>query len=164
MTLTAGYGTYADYFRFHDGMLENVFDPGAAQRFGSMPTTMSPRSTNRKGDGPSISSGHGRTQGPDVDLYDARDAVRIPVGLHCREDGEALGACVPPTTRATALGPVVGAIPISLRLGISSDAGRTFNIAVEANLSEWLGRRIQCAGPTSRRSFMLDPITTSTSR
>jgi hypothetical protein len=32
VTLTAGYGTYADYFVFHDGIFGNVFDPGGAQR------------------------------------------------------------------------------------------------------------------------------------
>ena len=30
--LLAGYGTYADYFAFHDGLFSSVFDPGAAQR------------------------------------------------------------------------------------------------------------------------------------
>src|SRR6185503_12432846 len=31
VTLTAGYGTYADYFVFHDGIFGNVFAPGGAQ-------------------------------------------------------------------------------------------------------------------------------------
>src|SRR5262249_45025795 len=78
VTLTAGYGTYADYFRFHNGMFGNVFDPGAAQRPQAANHYVASIQYEPKGrrlfDFLRVT---GVRKDLDVDLYDARDGVRV---------------------------------------------------------------------------------------
>ena len=160
LTLTAGYGTYADYFRFHNGMFGNVFDPGAAQRPQSANHYVASIQYEPKGRWPfDFFRATGVRKDLDVDLYEARDGVHV-LSWDCMvaKMGQPSWeiAFLANDARGSA-GPVIGMIPISLRLGISADVGHTFNLSVEANYRSGSVAEYRVPGPRNGERFMLDP-------
>ena len=160
VTLTAGYGTYADYFRFHDGIFGNVFDPGAAQRPQRANHYVASVQYEPDGRWPfDFIRATAVRKDLHVDLYDERDGVRV-LAWDCivAKGGKPSWemALLLNNARGSA-GPVVGMIPISVRLGISSDVGRMFNVAVEANYRSGSVAEIRGPGPRHGERVLLDP-------
>jgi hypothetical protein len=136
VTLIAGYSTYADYFVFHDGAFGTVFDPGAAQR----PQTAAHY----------VASVQYEPKHPwlfdllrisrvrkdlDVDLWGARNGVRVLSwdGIVARSGTPSWEiACLTNDARGSD-GPLIGMIPLSLRVGVSGDIVRSLNVSVEGN-------------------------------
>lgn len=160
VTLTAGYGTYADYFRFHDGMFGNVFDPGQVQRPQRANHYVASFQYEPDGRWPfDFFRITGVRKDLHVDLYDARDGIRV-LSWDCivAKGGTPSWelAFLFNEARGSA-GPVVGMVPISVRLGTSNDVGRMFNVAVEANYRSGSVAEIRGPGPRHGERFMLDP-------
>jgi hypothetical protein len=160
VTLTAGYGTYADYFRFHHGIFGNVFDPGAAQRPQTAIHYVASVQYEPQGRLPfDFFRATGVRKDMDVDLYDARDGIRV-VSWDCM-----IAKAGKPSWEMAVLandahgnaGPVLGMVPISVRLGISGDVRPTFNIAAEANYRSGSVAQYRMPGPRNGERFMLDP-------
>jgi hypothetical protein len=159
-TMTAGYGTYADYFVFKDGIFGTVFDPGAAQqpqRALHCAATIQYEPERRwPFDIVRIS---GVRKDLDVDLWGARDAVRV-VSWDCivAKSGTPSWelACLSNDTRRSD-GPLVGLIPLSLRSGISYDLVRTFSVSLEGNYRSGAIGEVRSPGPRRGERFRLDP-------
>lgn len=158
MTITAGYGTYADYFRFRAGMFGNVFDPGAAQRPQRANHYAASFQYEPDGRWPfDFFRATGVRKDLHVDLYDVRDGIRV-FAWDC-----ILAKGGRPSWEMALLfndargseGPVVGMIPISVRLGISRDVGRWFDVAVEGNYRSGSVAEVRGPGPRHGERFML---------
>jgi hypothetical protein len=158
VTVVAGYGTYADYFVFHGGIFENVFDPGRAQR---------PQLANHYAASLQYKPKRkrfmdlirvtGLRKELDVDLWGARTEVRVASWDLMAASGGTPSweiACLANDARASD-GPLVGMIPFSARTGISSDLGRSFNVSVEANYRSGSIAEYRAPGPRFGERFQL---------
>src|SRR5262249_13983735 len=133
--VTAGYGTYADYFVFHDGIFGNVFDAGEAQRPQTAVHYVASIQYEPKRRRPfDLLRVTAVRKNLDVDLWGSRNDVRV-LAL----DGIVAGSGNPSWEIAglandarSSDGPLVGLIPFSLRAGISGHL-RSFDLSVEAN-------------------------------
>jgi len=160
VTLTAGYGTYADYFVFHDGIFGNVFDPGGAQRpqlaDHYVASIQYEPNWRRLFDLVRVT---GVRKDLDVDLYGERNAVQV-LSWDCivAKSGKPSWeiACLANDARRSD-GPLVGSIPFSLRAGISGDIVRSFNVSLEANYRSGSWAEYRTPGPRYRERFKLDP-------
>jgi hypothetical protein len=160
VTLTAGYGTYADYFQFHDGMFGNVFDPGAAQRPQSAAHYAASVQYEPKRRKPfDILRVTGVRKDLDVDLYGARNGVRV-LSWDCivARGGRPSWELAFLTNDARRNeGPLVGMVPVSVRLGVSGDVVGSFNVSVEANYRSGSVAEYRTPGPRFGETFMLGP-------
>lgn len=160
VTLSAGYGTYADYFVFHDGIFGNVFDPGAAQT--------PQRATHY------VASAQYQPKRPRwvdlvrvtavrkdlaVDLWGTRNGVRVLSwdGMIARSGKRSWELAFLTNDVRTSDGPLLGMIPFSLRAGASCDLGRWFNVSVEANYRSGSIAEYRMPGPRFGERFKLDP-------
>ena len=160
VTLSGGYGTYVDYFVFHDGIFASVFGPGeygAPQRashyvasFQYEPQRVKPFDLLRV---------TGVRKDLDVDLWGARNDVRVlSWDLMLAKGGKRSWelACITNDVR-TSDGPLIGMIPFSLRAGVNGDIGPWFNVAVEANYRSGSIAEYRAPGPRFGEKFKLDP-------
>jgi hypothetical protein len=160
LTLTAGYGTYADYFVFHDGIFGNVFEPGGAQR---------PQTAIHYVSSIQYEPEHRRLfdlvrvtavrKDLDVDLWGARTGVRV-LSWDCivAKSGKPSWEIAFLTNDARKSdGPLVGTIPVSMRVGLSGDVVRSFNVSVEANYRSGSIAEYRAPGPRFGERFALDP-------
>ncbi|HET9326140.1 MAG TPA: hypothetical protein VFQ05_05145 [Candidatus Eisenbacteria bacterium] len=160
VTLTAGYGTYADYFVFHDGIFGNVFDPGGAQRpqlaYHYVASVQYEPKRRRPFDLIRIT---GVRKDFDVDLWASRTGVQVLSWDLMVARGGKTGweiACLANDARH-AEEPLVGMTPFSLRAGINSDLGRWFNVSAEANYRSGAIAQYRMPGPRLGERFELDP-------
>src|SRR6185369_15797000 len=134
--LTAGYGTYVDYFQFHDGIFGNVFDPGGAQRPQSAAHYVGSMEYRPKHRRPfDLLRITAVRKDMDVDLWGARNGVRVLScdGIVARGGRTGWELAFLTSDARNSGGPLVGMIPVSARLGVSWDVVRTFNVSIEAN-------------------------------
>jgi hypothetical protein len=160
LTLTAGYGTYADYFQFHDGRFGNVFDPGAAQRPQSAAHYVASVEYRPKRRGLfDLVRVTGVHKDLDVDLWGSRDGVRVLSwdGIMARGGRPSWELAVLTNDARSSDGPLVGMIPISARLGVSYDFLRSFNVSAEANYRSGSVAESRTPGPQFGQRFLLDP-------
>jgi hypothetical protein len=136
ITLTAGYGTYADYFEFHDGMFGNVFDPGAAQQPQYANHYVASVQYEPKRKQPfDLFRVTGVQKDLAVDLWGSRSVVHVlSWDFMVARSGNLSWelACLANDARRSD-GPLVGVIPFSLRAGVNRDVFRSCNVSVEAN-------------------------------
>jgi hypothetical protein len=160
VTLTAGYGTYADYFSFHDGMFGNVFDTGAAQRpqYAAHYAASIQYEPERRRPFDLLRV-TGVRKDMDVDLWGARNGVRVLSwdGIVARSGRPSWELAVLTNDTRSSDGPLVGMIPISVRLGVSGDVVRSFNLSVEANYRSGSVAEDRTPGPRFGERFMLGP-------
>ena len=160
VTLMAGYGTYADYFVFHDGIFGSVFDPGGAQRPQLANHYVASIQYTPKGRRPfDLIRVTGVRKDLDVDLWGSRTRVGVlSWDLMAARGGKTSWeiACLTNDAR-TRDGPLVGMIPFSARAGISGDLGRSFNVSVEANFRSGSIAAYRVPGPRFGERFKLDP-------
>ncbi|HET7251715.1 MAG TPA: hypothetical protein VFI79_17865 [Gemmatimonadales bacterium] len=160
VTLTAGYGTYADYFVFHDGMFGTVFDSAAAQQ---------PQRANhyvasiqyvpKRGSPLDLLRITAVRKDMSVDLWGARTGVRL-LSWDCLAAGSGRPswelACLTNDARSSD-GPLIGMIPFSLRAGISGDVVRSFNVSAEANYRSGSFAERRTPGPRYGERFRMSP-------
>jgi hypothetical protein len=160
LTLTAGYGTYADYFVFHDGIFGSVFDPGgaqAAQRANHYAASIQYQPKHPRWF--ELVRVTGVRKDLDVDLWGSREGVQV-LSWDCliaragKPSWEL--ACLANDVQ-TSSGPLVGMIPFSLRAGASCDTGRWFNVSVEANYRSGSIAENRMPGPHFGERYRLDP-------
>lgn len=160
VTLTAGYGTYADYFRFHDGIFGNVFDSGAAQRPQGAAHYVASAQYEPKGRWPfDLLRVTGVRKDMDVDLWGARNGVRV-LSWDCiaaRGGRPGWEIAVLTNDARGSDGPLVGMIPISVRLGVTADVSRSFTVSVEGNYRSGSVAEYRTPGPRFGERFMLGP-------
>jgi hypothetical protein len=158
--MSAGYGTYADYFEFKDGIFGTVFDPGAAQapqRAIHYAATIQYEPERRwPFDIVRVSAVR---KNLDVDLWGARDAVRV-FSWDCMvaksgTPGWEL-ACLSNDARGSN-GPLVGMIPLSFRSGINYDLVRTLSVSLEGNYRSGSIAEDRSPGPRLGERYQLDP-------
>jgi hypothetical protein len=160
ITLMAGYGTYADYYVFHDGIFGNVFDPGGA-RMPQLATHYVASAQYEPGRKLPVDLVRvtGVRKDLSVDLWGQRNGVRV-LSWDCMvAKGGKLSwelACLANDVR-TSDGPLVGMIPFSLRGGVSGDLGRWFNLSVEANYRSGSVAQYRAPGPRFGERFRLAP-------
>jgi hypothetical protein len=159
-TMSAGYGTYADYFAFKDGIFGTVFDPGAAQqpqRAMHCAATLQYEPERRWPF--DIVRVSGVRKDLDVDLWGVRNAVRV-LSWDCivAKSGTPSWelACLSNDTRRSD-GPLVGLIPLSFRSGINYDLVRTFSVSLEGNYRSGAIAEVHSPGPGRGERFRLDP-------
>ena len=149
------------YFVFQDGIFASVFDPGQAgapQRashyvasFQYEPKRQRPFDLFRV---------TGVRKDLDVDLWGARkNGVRVlswdvMVAKGGKRSWELAGLT---NDVRTSDGPLIGMIPLSLRLGVNGDIGPWFNVAVEANYRSGSIAEYRAPGPRFGEKFQLDP-------
>jgi hypothetical protein len=160
VTVTAGYGTYADYYVFHDGIFGNVFDPGGARMpqlathyVASIQYEPKPK---RLFDLVRVTSVR---KDLSVDLWGTREGVHVLSLDGIVAKSGKLGwelACLTNDVRTDG-GPLVGMIPLSLRGGINGDLGRWYNVSVEANYRSGSIAESRMPGPHFGERFQLDP-------
>jgi len=160
VTLTAGYGTYVDYFRFHDGVFGNVFDPGAAQRPQSAAHYVGSIQYQPKGRRPfDLVRITGVRKDLDIDLGRSREGVRV-LAWDCMvaKSGSRSWeiACLANDAQRSD-GPVVGMIPFSLRAGLSGRVVRSLTVSVEANYRSGSIAERRTPGPRFGERFKLEP-------
>ena len=160
VTLLAGYGTYVDYFVFHDGIFGSVFDSAQAQQpqralhyvasFQYEPKRRRPFDLFR------ITAVQKDLA---VDLWGARNQVRVlSWDLMLAKGGRRSWELAALTNDVrTADGPLVGMIPFSLRAGVNGDVGRWFDVAIEANYRSGSIAEYRAPGPRYGEKFELDP-------
>jgi hypothetical protein len=160
VTLMAGYGTYADYFRFHDGVFGNVFDPGAAQRPQSAAHYVGSIQYEPKQRRPfDLVRITGVRKDLDIDMGKSRDGVRILawdfiVAKSGTRSWEI--ACLANDAQRSG-GPVVGMIPFSLRAGLSGRVVRSLTVSLEANYRSGSIAEYRNPGPRLGERFKLEP-------
>lgn len=160
LTLLAGYGTYADYFVFHDGIFGNVFDSSGAQRPQLATHYVASIAYAPKERGPlDLVRVTAVRKDLDVDLWQSRNQVRVlswdvMIAGGGKPSWEL--ACLNNDVR-TSDGPLVGMIPFSLRAGVSGDLGRWFNLSAEANYRSGSIAESRTPGPRFGQKFKLDP-------
>jgi hypothetical protein len=160
VTLMAGYGTYADYFRFHDGVFGNVFDPGAAQRPQSAAHYVGSIQYEPKRRRPfDLVRITGVRKDLDIDMGKSRDGVRILawdfiVAKSGTRSWEI--ACLANDAQRSG-GPVVGMIPFSLRAGLSGRVVRSLIVSLEANYRSGSIAEYRNPGPRLGERFKLEP-------
>jgi hypothetical protein len=160
VTLTAGYSTHADYFVFQDGIFGNVFDAGAAQRPQTAIHYVASMQYEPKRRRPfDLIRVTGVRKDLDVDLWGSRNHVRV-LSWDCivARSGKPSWelACLINDARGSD-GPLVGMIPVSLRLGVSGDVVRSFNVSAEANYRSGSIAEYRTPGPRLGERFRLDP-------
>jgi hypothetical protein len=160
ITLSAGYGTYADYFLFHDGIFTSVFDPGAAQRPQTANHYVASIQYEPKRRRPfDLARITALRKDLDVDLYGARNGVRVLAWDAILAKGGKLSwevaSLVNDVRRSD--GPLVGSIPVSVRVGVSGDVVRSFNVSVEANYRSGSYAQYRTPGPRFGERFKLAP-------
>lgn len=160
MKLLAGYGTYADYFVFQDGIFRTVFDPGGAQRPQTanhyVASVQYVPSRDRAIDLIRVT---GVRKDLDVDLWGSRTGVHLFSWDVMMAGGGRTGwevACLANDVRTTT-GPLVGMIPFSTRVGVSRDLGAAFNVSVEANFRSGSVAEYRAPGPRFGERCELDP-------
>lgn len=160
LTFTAGYGTYADYFVFHDGIFGNVFDPGAAQQpQRASHYVASLQYVPKRKSALDIVRISAVRKDMAVDLWGARTGVHL-----LSWDALVAGSGRPSWEFAfltndarSSTGPLVGMIPFSLRAGVSGDVVRTFNVSAEANYRSGSFAERRTPGPTYGERFRMSP-------
>ena len=160
MTLVAGYGTYADYFHFQDGVFGSVFDPLAAQRPQVASHYVASILYEPNGRLPfNLIRVTGVRKDLDVDLWGSRMAVRVVSwdAMIARAGKTSWEIACLANDAQSRDGPLVGMIPLSLRAGLSSDLGRWFNISAEANYRSGSVTMNREPGPQFGQRFQLDP-------
>lgn len=160
VTMTAGYSTYVDYFRFRDGMFGSVFDPGEAQRPQAADHVVASVQYEPKTKWPfELLRVTGVRKQMDVDLWEARNRVRVESWdcIMARSGRPSWEVAFLANDAQGREGPVVGLIPISLRVGISGDVVRSFNVSIEANYRSGSVAEYRTPGPRYGQRFMLDP-------
>lgn len=160
VTLSAGYGTYADYFRFHDGMFGTVFDPGAVQRPQSaehyVVSAQYEPAQRRPFDLVRVTAVR---KDLDVDLWGSRNGVRVLSwdGIVAKSGKRSWELAVLTNDARRSDGPLVGMIPLSVRAGLSSNLWRSFTVSVEANYRSGSVAEYRTPGPRFGERFMLGP-------
>lgn len=160
-TFTGGYGTYVDYFVFHDGIFASVFEPGeygAPQR--ALHTVASVQYEPQRRKPFDLLRVTGVRKWLDVDLWGNRNDVRVLSWDVMLAKGGARRswelAALTNDVR-TSDGPLIGMIPFSLRLGVNGDIGPWFNVAIEANYRSGSIAEYRVPGPRFGEKFTLDP-------
>ena len=160
VTLSGGYGTYVDYFVFHDGIFASVFDPGQyGQPQRATHYVASFQYEPRRVKLFDLFRVTGVRKDLDVDLWGARNGVRVlSWDLMLAKGGKRSWelACITNDVR-TSDGPLIGMIPFSMRAGVNGDVGRWFNVAVEANYRSGSIAEYRAPGPRFGEKFKLDP-------
>ena len=160
LTFTAGYGTYADYFRYHDGMFGNVFDPGAAQRPQVAAHYVAAVQYEPRQHAPfDLLRVTAVRKDMDVDVWGSRNGVRVLSWDCIVARGGNVGwelACLSNSVRSSD-GPLVGMIPFSLRAGVSDRVVRSLNVSVEAHYSSGSFAEYRTPGPRFGERYRLDP-------
>lgn len=160
VTLTAGYGTYADYFVFHDGIFGNVFEPGAARRPQVAHHYVASAQYEPKRRWPfDLLRATAVRKDLDVDLWGSRTGVRVLSWDVIVARGGAPSweiACLVNDAR-THDGPLVGMIPLSLRTGVSGRVVRSLHVSVEANYRSGAVAEYRTPGPRNGERFRLSP-------
>jgi len=161
VTLLAGYGTYADYFVFHDGIFGSVFDSSGAGRPQSAAHYVASAQYESKDRAWPLDLVRVTAvrKDLDVDLYGSRNQVRVlswdvMIAKGGKRSWEL--ACLDNDVR-NADGPLIGMIPFSLRAGLSGDLGRWFNLSAEANYRSGSIAEYRVPGPRFGEKFKLDP-------
>lgn len=160
VTLTAGYGTYADYFVFRDGIFGNVFESGMAQRPQAASHYVASIQYEPKRKWPfELLRATGVRKDLDVDLWGARNGVRVlSWDVMVARGGEPsweLAWLVNDARRSD--GPLVGMIPLSLRAGVSGHVVGSFNVSVEGNYRSGAIAEYRTPGPRYGERFRLGP-------
>jgi len=160
LTLMAGYGTYADYFVFHDGIFGNVFEPGGARMPQLANHYVASIQYEPKRKRPfDLVRLTGVRKDLSVDLWGSRNGVRVlSCDLMVAKSGRLSWelACLTNDVR-TSDGPLIGMIPLSVRAGINGDLGRWFNVSAEANYRSGSIAENRMPGPRFGERFQLDP-------
>lgn len=160
VTLSAGYGTYVDYFVFHDGIFKSVFDSSEAQapQRGTHYVASIQYEPQRRRPFDLVRV-TGVRKDLDVDLWGSRNAVRVLSWDLMMAKGGKRGWELAALTNdvRTSDGPLIGMIPFSLRAGVSGDLGRWFDFAVEANYRSGSIAEYRAPGPRFGEKFKLDP-------
>jgi hypothetical protein len=160
LTWSAGYGTYADYFRFRRSMFGNVFDVGAAQRPQLADHYVASVQYEPEGRWPfDFLRATAVRKDLDIDLWDIRDRIRV-LSWDCiaaKMGKPSWEIAVLANDARGSVGPVVGMIPISLRLGISSDLGHAFEVSAEGNFRSGSVAQYREPDPREGERFMLGP-------
>ncbi len=160
MTVDAGYGTYADYFAFKDGVFGTVFDPGDAQRPQKAAHYAAAIQYDPDRCWPfDMIRVEGVRKDLDVDLWDTRSDVHVLSADCILARSGTMGwelACLYNDTRQDD-GPLVGSIPLSLRSGISYNVAGGFSASLEANHRSGAIEEDQAPGPHQGQRYRLDP-------
>jgi hypothetical protein len=160
ITLTAGYATYADYFRFHDGMFGNVFDAGGARRPQLATHYVASIQYEPKRGWPfELLRVTGVRKDMDVDLWGSRTGVRV-LSWDCivaRGGKPSWEVALLVNDARSGDEPLVGLIPTSVRAGISADVLRSLTLSVEGNYRSGSVAEYRVPGPRFGERFMLDP-------
>ena len=159
VTLMAGYGTYVDYFVFHDGIFASVFDSAQAGQPQRALHEVASVQYEPKRWPIDLFRVTAVRKDLDVDLWGARNGIRlfawdVMVAKGGKRSWEL--AALTNDVRTTD-GPLVGMIPFSLRAGVNGDVGPWFNIAVEANYRSGSIAEYRAPGPRYGEKFELDP-------
>ncbi len=160
VSMRAGYGTYADYFVFRNGVFENVFDPGAAQRPQSAVHYVGSIQYEPKRRWPfDLLRVTGVRKDLLVDLWGARNGIRV-LSWDCLvaksgSPGWEVAYIANEAHRGD--GPLVGLIPFSLRSGVSWGLRHNLNMAAEGNYRGGSIAENRAPGPRQGEHFRLDP-------
>lgn len=160
LTLIAGYGTYGDYFVFHDGIFGSVFDPGGAQRpqlaYHYVASAQYEPKQRRPFDLIRVT---GVRKDLDVDLWESRSDVRVLSWdvMVARGGKTSWEVALLKNDVRRSDGPLVGMIPYSLRAGVNGDLGRWYNVSAEANYRSGSMAEYRAPGPRFGERFELDP-------
>jgi hypothetical protein len=160
VTLTAGYGTYADYFVFHDGIFGNVFDPGASQQ----PQQATHYVTSiqyepERGRFFDLVRLTGVRKDLAVDLWGSRNGVRVLSwdGIVAESGNPSWELAFIANDIRRSDDPLVGVIPFSLRAGVSGRVVGSFDVSVEANYRSGSMAEYRAPGPRHGERFRLAP-------
>ncbi len=160
VTVSAGYGTYADYFTFRDGIFRSVFDPGERQTPQTAVHYVASVQYEPKRKLPfDLIRLTGVRKDMDVDLGLSRGSVQVLAWDFIAARGGNLSweiACLANQARRNDV-PLVGVIPFSLRVGVSGRVVRSFNVAVEGNFRSGSIAEYRAPGPRYGETFQLDP-------
>jgi hypothetical protein len=161
-TLTAGYGTYADYFVFQRGIFANVFDPGGAQQPQRAQHYVASVQYEPKRKWPfDVLRATALRKDLDVDLWSVgrRDVQVLSWDVLIARGGDPSWELAWLVNDARSEdGPIEGMIPVSARAGVSGRV-RSLSVSIEANYRSGAYASYRTPGPHFGERFKLRPST-----